>query len=85
MGKGTFKGFVPKDDPMFSTGPELFSRPEYKPSSTSSAKSTTGATPAKPSSAEQTEPENPMQPAIDAYEEAGIKMFTDMPKKDQTT
>lgn len=27
MGKATFKGFVPKDDPMLSTGHELFSRP----------------------------------------------------------
>lgn len=25
MGKATFKGFVPPDDPMFSGGPELFS------------------------------------------------------------
>ena len=59
MGKLTLAGFVPRDDPMFSTGPEIFSRPEYKPSSTSTAKSTTGATPAKSTSAELTMEELP--------------------------
>ncbi len=28
MGRATYKGLVPPYDPMFSTGPELFSRPE---------------------------------------------------------
>jgi hypothetical protein len=45
MGKLTLKGFVPKDDPMFSGGFEIFSRPESKPSSTNTAKSTTGESP----------------------------------------
>lgn len=36
MGKATFVGFVPKDDPMFSGGPQLFSRPgSNQPSKTS--------------------------------------------------
>jgi hypothetical protein len=45
MGKSTYAGFVPKDDPMFSGGFEIFSHPESKPSSTNTAKSTTGETP----------------------------------------
>lgn len=28
MGKLTFKGFVPKDDPMFTQGASMFTRPE---------------------------------------------------------
>lgn len=36
MGKATYKGLVPKDDPIFSTGPELFSRPAWNASSTNS-------------------------------------------------
>jgi hypothetical protein len=46
MGKITRLGLVPQDDPMFLTGPELFSRPGSKPSSTTSASGTGGVTPA---------------------------------------
>jgi hypothetical protein len=42
MGKSTYAGFVPKDDPMFSGGFEMFSRPGSTLSSTSSDKSTDG-------------------------------------------
>jgi hypothetical protein len=41
MGKATYKGLVPKDDPMFSTGPEIFSRQGSSLSSTTSAEKTT--------------------------------------------
>ncbi len=51
MGKATYKGLVPQDDPMFSTGPEIFSRPESNESSTTSQKVTTGATHDQSSSA----------------------------------
>jgi hypothetical protein len=44
MEKATYKGLVPQDDPMFSTGPELFSRPESNESSTSSPTATSGVT-----------------------------------------
>ena len=50
MGKITLDGFPPKNDPMFSGRREIFSRPESNPSSTSSAKSTTGETQASKSS-----------------------------------
>jgi hypothetical protein len=51
MGKLTYKGLVPRDDPMFSTGPEIFSRLESSASSTTSANATTGATPSVSNSA----------------------------------
>lgn len=57
MGKATYKGLVPKDDPMFSTGPELFSRPESNESSTNTPADTTGATPANSNSANAPETE----------------------------
>lgn len=44
MGKVTKLGLVPRDDPMFSTGPELFSRPGSKQTSTTSTSGTGGAT-----------------------------------------
>ena len=44
MGKTTWRGPVPKDDPMFSGGPEIFSRPVSKPSSSGTAKSMDGET-----------------------------------------
>lgn len=56
MGKGTYKGLVPQDDPMFSTGPELFSRPGSKTSSVTSASDTGGATPEASTSAKQGQP-----------------------------
>lgn len=56
MGKLTYKGLVPPDDPMFSGGYEMFSRPESSRSSTASVSDTTGATPA-PSSSVETEAE----------------------------
>lgn len=42
MGKATYKGLVPKDDPMFSTGPELFSRSASNASSTNTPIDTDG-------------------------------------------
>lgn len=72
MGKLTYKGLVPRDDPMFWTGPEVFSRLGSSESSSSSQKSTGGATSVESSSA--TEPD-PMQPAVDAIEEWGRKTF----------
>jgi hypothetical protein len=42
MGKITLDGFVPKDDPMFWTGPQMFSRPEYSRSSRTSVSGTDG-------------------------------------------
>lgn len=44
MGKLTYKGLVPKDDPMFLTGPELITRPESSASSTTLANDMAGAT-----------------------------------------
>ena len=44
MGKATYKGLVPRDDPMFSGGVEIFSRLGSSKSSTTSAPSTAGAT-----------------------------------------
>lgn len=55
MGKITFKGLVPKDDPMFSTGPQLFSRPGSSESSTTSASATAGTMPAASTSAKKDE------------------------------
>ncbi len=51
MGKLTYKGLVPRNDPMFSTGPEAFSRLGSSESSISSPKSTSGETPSESSSA----------------------------------
>lgn len=51
MGKLTYKGLVPKDDPMFSTGPELFSRPESNESSMNTPSNTAGAMQERSSSA----------------------------------
>ena len=45
MGKGTYKGQAPKDDPMFSGGPQIFSPYVFRPSSKTSQPSTTEATP----------------------------------------
>jgi len=42
---------VPKADPMFSGGPERFSRPESNPSSIDTVKSTDGATQGQSNSA----------------------------------
>ena len=53
MGKGTYLGLVPKDDPMFSSGPELFSPLDFSPSSRSSALATDGATQDKSASADE--------------------------------
>jgi hypothetical protein len=72
MGKLTYKGLVPRDDPMFSTGPEVFSRLGSSESSKTSPKSTSGETPAESSSATEADP---MQPAVDAIEEWGRKTF----------
>ncbi len=47
MRKITLIGPVPQDDPMFSSGPELFSRPESSASSRNTPASTARATLAK--------------------------------------
>lgn len=57
MGKATYKGLVPKDDPIFLTGPEFISRPRSSESSTTSASGTTGATQANSGSATAPETE----------------------------
>lgn len=57
MGKATYKGLVPPDDPMFLTGPELYSRPESTESSQTSASDMAGASPANSSSANAPETE----------------------------
>ena len=49
MGKATYKGLVPPDDPMFSGGPQMFSRVESKPSPVTSVSVTAGATPVQSS------------------------------------
>ena len=72
MGKLTYKGLVPRDDPMFSTGPEVFSRRGSSESSSSSPMSTSGETPVESSSATELDL---MQPAVDAIEEWGRKTF----------
>jgi hypothetical protein len=51
MGKATYKGLVPRDDPMFSTGPEVFSRLGSSESSKTSPKGTSGEAPVESSSA----------------------------------
>jgi hypothetical protein len=43
MGKATYKGLVPQDDPMFSTGSELFSRPAPNAFSTNAPREMDGA------------------------------------------
>lgn len=50
MGKATYLGLVPPDDPMFSGGPQLFSPRASSPSSTTSPAATTRATPASSTS-----------------------------------
>jgi hypothetical protein len=57
MGKITLEGPVPKDDPMFLTGPELISRPGSNESSTTSAIGMTAATQANSDSANAPETE----------------------------
>ena len=44
MGKSIYMGLTPKDHPMFSGGPELFSPPAYRRSSTTTPKAADGAT-----------------------------------------
>ena len=56
MGKATYKGLVPPDDPMFSGGFEMFSRPESSRSSKTSASDKTGVT-QDPSNSVETEAE----------------------------
>jgi hypothetical protein len=67
MGKFTDKGLVPPDDPMFSTGPELFSRRGSSASSTTSASATDGATQAPSTSATKRAPESVNEQADGAY------------------
>ena len=84
MGNLTFRGFVPKDDPMFSGGPEIFSRPESRQSPTTSAPGTTGVTPASKSSASDADSStpHPMQPAANAYEAGAMDINVDKLAKD---
>lgn len=76
MGKLTYKGFVPKDDPMFSTGPEAFSRLASTPSSETSPSATTGATRAKSDSA----PVETEQDGLRAQELRIAKLYRNNPK-----
>ena len=43
MGKTTFAGQVPRDDPIFSGGPQIFSRLVSKPTAKNTSPGTTGA------------------------------------------
>lgn len=44
MGNLSYRGQVPQNDPMFSNGPQVFSRQESRESSKTLASDTTGAT-----------------------------------------
>lgn len=57
MGKATYKGLVPQDDPMFFNGPELFSRSKSSESLTNTPSNMAGATRANPSSTNAPETE----------------------------
>jgi hypothetical protein len=57
MGKATYKGLVPQDDPMFFNGTELFSRPKSSESLTNTPSNMVGATRANPSSTNAPETE----------------------------
>jgi hypothetical protein len=52
MGKLTLTGLKPPDDPMFTGGPEVFSRPGSNPPSAPSARATSGAPPEEPQETE---------------------------------
>ena len=80
MGKVTKLGSLPPDDPIFSGGVEMFSPHAFRPSSTSSAKSTDGETQDKSSSAPAGA--HPMQPAADLYEQRMMELLTAKDKKD---
>ena len=69
MGKGTHLGFVPKDDPMFSTGPEIFSRPGSKQSTPTSPDATAGAEPKEPPQSNSPEPTTASKPSTERGEE----------------
>jgi hypothetical protein len=51
MGKLTIIGSLPPDHPIYSGGPEIFSRPESNKSSTTTANATAGETQDKSASA----------------------------------
>lgn len=57
MGKITLKGPVPKDHPMFSSGPEMVSRPGSSEFLKTSANAMAGETPASPRSSSDLQPE----------------------------
>lgn len=56
MGKIKLNGFVPKDDPMFRSGPQMFSRPDYIESLKSSEPASSGALPKKLNPSAKKEP-----------------------------
>lgn len=58
MGKLTLRGPVPKDDPMFSGGPEVFSRIDRTPSTNSPGAAGGGKPPGGPTP----QPAAPVQP-----------------------
>lgn len=70
MGKATDLGLVPPDDPMFSSGPEVFSRLGSNGSSTNSASDTTGA----PPTSSEAQPD-PMQPVAEACEKVLMELI----------
>ena len=70
MAKGIDNGQTPPDDPMFSSGPQMFSPQRFKSSSTPTPSATAGATQDQSPSLPPASPEtsDPMQPGIDAME-----------------
>ena len=76
MGKLTYKGFVPKDDPMFSTGPGVFSRLGSSGSSMTSDSAMDGATQAKQTSA----PSETEEDGLRAQELRIARLYKDDPQ-----
>ena len=72
MGKLTYKGPAPKDHPMFTSGPEMFSRPNLRKSVQSSQTDMAGT----PES-EQADPNLEMKPAMDAHEAALTRLMNE--------
>ncbi len=65
MAKGTHLGAAPPDDPIFSSGPQVFV-PMSRRSTKDSTKNTAGTSKSQ-------KPQNPMQSAADQVEEFGME------------
>ena len=74
MGKITLEGPVPKDHPMFTSGPEMFSRPSLRRSVQSSQTDMAGTPESE--QAEQ-DPNLEMKPAMDAHEAAALRILAE--------